>query len=196
MQRWRADAQAEVARGAGAEKLGARSACWAHAEVDGLMRKLNTLLAPAAQDFRPGWRVGECLATYYRCCHGRGRAAACVGVVFGVAAQASWEQAMHTLSPNLVLSHDTTPHNTAQPHAPTSHPLSRPNFENAIYPYCPPHVTRPKEVKRIWHVVLPDRSFFSVGTLVVSGSGLAGLHCVLFYVAPGTWSSRTAPSSR
>ena len=41
--------------------------CYAlHAEVEGLIRKLNNLLAPAAATFRPNWRVGECLATYYR----------------------------------------------------------------------------------------------------------------------------------
>ncbi|GAB4818118.1 hypothetical protein N2152v2_005164 [Parachlorella kessleri] len=72
-------------------------------EVEGLMRKLNNLLAPAAATFRPNWRVGECLATYYR-----------------------------------------------------------PNFENTVYPYCPAHVTRPKEVKKVFHIVLPDRGFFSV----------------------------------
>lgn len=39
---------------------------------------------------------------------------------------------------------------------------SRPNFENFLYPYCPPHIERPKEVRSLYLVHLPEKCFFSV----------------------------------
>jgi hypothetical protein len=38
----------------------------------------------------------------------------------------------------------------------------RPNFDNAMYPYCPPHVARPKEVRSLFAVRLPERAFLAV----------------------------------
>ncbi|XP_038683105.1 pre-mRNA cleavage factor Im 25 kDa subunit 2-like isoform X1 [Tripterygium wilfordii] len=38
----------------------------------------------------------------------------------------------------------------------------RPNFEREIYPYCPPHITKPKEQKKIFVVQLPERQCFHV----------------------------------
>ncbi|KAL6769608.1 hypothetical protein ACKKBG_A31685 [Auxenochlorella protothecoides x Auxenochlorella symbiontica] len=38
----------------------------------------------------------------------------------------------------------------------------RPNFENFLYPYCPPHIERPKEVRSLYLVHLPEQCFFSV----------------------------------
>ncbi|EFN55436.1 hypothetical protein CHLNCDRAFT_12869, partial [Chlorella variabilis] len=38
----------------------------------------------------------------------------------------------------------------------------RPNFENMMYPYCPAHVARPKEVKRLFLIALPERCYLSV----------------------------------
>jgi len=39
----------------------------------------------------------------------------------------------------------------------------RPNFENNIlYPYLPPHITKPKECKKIFIVPLPEKCYFSV----------------------------------
>ncbi|KAG1361289.1 Pre-mRNA cleavage factor Im 25 kDa subunit 2 [Cocos nucifera] len=38
----------------------------------------------------------------------------------------------------------------------------RPNFETAMYPYCPPHITKPKECKKLFLVHLPEREFFAV----------------------------------
>ncbi|KAL4858339.1 Insulin-degrading enzyme-like 1 [Chlorella vulgaris] len=38
----------------------------------------------------------------------------------------------------------------------------RPNFENMMYPYCPPHIARPKEQRRIFLVALPERCYLSV----------------------------------
>lgn len=39
----------------------------------------------------------------------------------------------------------------------------RPNFENNIlYPYLPPHITKPKECKKLFIVPLPERCYFSV----------------------------------
>mmetsp|Transcript_29450 Transcript_29450/g.70134 ORF Transcript_29450/g.70134 Transcript_29450/m.70134 type:complete len:242 (-) Transcript_29450:383-1108(-) len=39
----------------------------------------------------------------------------------------------------------------------------RPNFENNIlYPYLPPHITKPKECKKLFVVPLPERCYFSV----------------------------------
>ena len=38
----------------------------------------------------------------------------------------------------------------------------RPHFEAEMYPYVPPHVTRPKECKRIFVVHLPEKCYFAV----------------------------------
>lgn len=72
-------------------------------ELEGLMRKLTTLLAPAADNLRPNWRIADVLGTYFR-----------------------------------------------------------PNFENLMYPYLPPHIQRPKEFKRIFLLALPERCYFAV----------------------------------
>jgi cleavage and polyadenylation specificity factor subunit 5 len=67
------------------------------------MRKLETNMAPEAENMKPDWKVGECIGTYYR-----------------------------------------------------------PNFENIMYPYVPPHVGRPKEVRNLYMVQLPEKCYFSV----------------------------------
>lgn len=38
----------------------------------------------------------------------------------------------------------------------------RPNFETFMYPYLPPHVTRPKEVKKLYLIELPKTKVLSV----------------------------------
>eukprot|EP00270_Netrium_digitus_P008813 TRINITY_DN2653_c0_g1_i1.p1 TRINITY_DN2653_c0_g1~~TRINITY_DN2653_c0_g1_i1.p1 ORF type:complete len:223 (+),score=48.46 TRINITY_DN2653_c0_g1_i1:54-671(+) len=38
----------------------------------------------------------------------------------------------------------------------------RPNFETMMYPYCPPHITKPKECKKLFVVPLSERQYFSV----------------------------------
>uniref|UniRef100_A0A803KZ63 Pre-mRNA cleavage factor Im 25 kDa subunit n=1 Tax=Chenopodium quinoa TaxID=63459 RepID=A0A803KZ63_CHEQI len=38
----------------------------------------------------------------------------------------------------------------------------RPNFETVMYPYCPPHITKPKECKKLFMVHLPEREYFAV----------------------------------
>ncbi|KAK5698359.1 hypothetical protein LTR17_023733 [Elasticomyces elasticus] len=38
----------------------------------------------------------------------------------------------------------------------------RPNFETFMYPYLPPHVTRPKEVKKLYLIELPRTKVLSV----------------------------------
>mmetsp|Transcript_36522 Transcript_36522/g.115198 ORF Transcript_36522/g.115198 Transcript_36522/m.115198 type:complete len:177 (-) Transcript_36522:62-592(-) len=38
----------------------------------------------------------------------------------------------------------------------------RPNFETLMYPYMPPHITKPKECKKIYLVPLPEKCYFSV----------------------------------
>jgi len=38
----------------------------------------------------------------------------------------------------------------------------RPNFETLMYPYVPPHITQPKECKRIYLVRLPQKCVFAV----------------------------------
>lgn len=38
----------------------------------------------------------------------------------------------------------------------------RPNFETLLYPYCPTHIERPKEIKKLFLVNLPERAFLSV----------------------------------
>jgi hypothetical protein len=39
---------------------------------------------------------------------------------------------------------------------------SRPNFDTVFYPYNPPHITRPKEVKKLFMVQLPENTYFGV----------------------------------
>eukprot|EP00759_Apiculatamorpha_spiralis_P044738 PhF_6_TR41641/c0_g2_i1/m.63113/K14397/NUDT21, CPSF5, CFIM25; cleavage and polyadenylation specificity factor subunit 5 len=38
----------------------------------------------------------------------------------------------------------------------------RPNFESLLYPYLPPHVSKPKEVRRVYMVQLPPSYTFSI----------------------------------
>ncbi|BET03494.1 Cleavage and polyadenylation specificity factor [Nesidiocoris tenuis] len=38
----------------------------------------------------------------------------------------------------------------------------RPNFEPPIYPYIPPHITKPKEQKRLFLLQLPEKALFAV----------------------------------
>lgn len=38
----------------------------------------------------------------------------------------------------------------------------RPNFETFMYPYLPPHVTRPKECKKLYLIQLPNSKVLSV----------------------------------
>lgn len=38
----------------------------------------------------------------------------------------------------------------------------RPNFEPSLYPYCPPHIERPKECKKLFLINLPPRAFLAV----------------------------------
>lgn len=40
----------------------------------------------------------------------------------------------------------------------------RPGFEATMYPYCPPHIVRPKEVKRLYLCPLPETRLFAVPT--------------------------------
>ena len=46
------------------------------------------------------------------------------------------------------------------------------------FPYLPPHVTKPKEVKRIYVVALPDKCFFAVSQGCMSAFH-SGTHDVL-----------------
>ena len=38
----------------------------------------------------------------------------------------------------------------------------RPNFEPAQYPYIPPHITKPKEHRKLFLVQLQEKAFFAV----------------------------------
>lgn len=38
----------------------------------------------------------------------------------------------------------------------------RPNFETMFYPYVPPHITKPKECKKLYLVPLPEKCYFAV----------------------------------
>ena len=37
----------------------------------------------------------------------------------------------------------------------------RPNFETFMYPFCPAHVTRPKECKKLYFIQLPKQSTYN-----------------------------------
>lgn len=72
-------------------------------EVEGLKRKLTSKLGGNSAALVPDWKVGECVATWWR-----------------------------------------------------------PNFETMMYPYCPPHITKPKECKRLFIVHLSEKEYFAV----------------------------------
>jgi cleavage and polyadenylation specificity factor subunit 5 len=38
----------------------------------------------------------------------------------------------------------------------------RPHFETTMYPYIPPHITNPKEIKKIFLVQLPQKQTFAI----------------------------------
>eukprot|EP00897_Mesotaenium_endlicherianum_P004937 jgi/Mesen1/4471/ME000228S03435 len=38
----------------------------------------------------------------------------------------------------------------------------RPNFETLMYPYCPPHITKPKECKKLYVVLLSEKQYFAI----------------------------------
>mmetsp|Transcript_15276 Transcript_15276/g.38857 ORF Transcript_15276/g.38857 Transcript_15276/m.38857 type:complete len:197 (+) Transcript_15276:319-909(+) len=38
----------------------------------------------------------------------------------------------------------------------------RPNFDGMMYPYLPPHITKPKETKKVFMVSLPESCHFAV----------------------------------
>lgn len=38
----------------------------------------------------------------------------------------------------------------------------RPAFDFNLYPYCPAHITKPKEIKKLYLVPLPEKCFFAV----------------------------------
>lgn len=51
----------------------------------------------------------------------------------------------------------------------------RPNFETLMYPYCPPHIVRPKEQKKLFIVALPEKAFFAVRSHGWSSSVFASM---------------------
>ena len=38
----------------------------------------------------------------------------------------------------------------------------RPNFETIMYPYFPAHITKPKEIKKVYMIRLPESCYFAV----------------------------------
>lgn len=38
----------------------------------------------------------------------------------------------------------------------------RPNFDQQMYPYCPPHITKPKEVRKMFLVIMPEKCSFAI----------------------------------
>ncbi|KAH0852065.1 LOW QUALITY PROTEIN: hypothetical protein HID58_094246, partial [Brassica napus] len=77
-------------------------------EVEGLKRKLTSKLGGNSAALVPDWKVGECVATWWR-----------------------------------------------------------PNFETMMYPYCPPHITKPKECKRLYIVHLSEKDAQNLKLLAV-----------------------------
>ena len=41
----------------------------------------------------------------------------------------------------------------------------RPNFDANIFPYQPAHITKPKEVKKLYVIPLPEKCYFAVSLL-------------------------------
>ena len=42
----------------------------------------------------------------------------------------------------------------------------RPSFEPVMYPYLPAHITKPKEVRRLFFVPLPERCYLAVRAIL------------------------------
>ncbi|KAI9664261.1 MAG: hypothetical protein M1831_002440 [Alyxoria varia] len=64
----------------------------------------------------------------------------------------------------------------------------RPNAETFAYPYVPPHVTRPKECKKIYMVKLPDKKVLSVP----KNMKLLAVPCFELYDNPGRYGPQLA----
>ena len=43
----------------------------------------------------------------------------------------------------------------------------RPGFDFSLYPYQPAHITKPKEIKKLFLVPLPEKCFFAVRPVTV-----------------------------
>lgn len=54
----------------------------------------------------------------------------------------------------------------------------RPGFDALLFPYLPPHITRPKELKKVFVVPLPEKAFFEVRRLQLS---VVTLGCFQFH---------------
>ena len=44
-----------------------------------------------------------------------------------------------------------------------THAAAQPNFDTIVYPYMPPHITKPKECRKLFVVQLPSSCVFAVG---------------------------------
>ena len=70
---------------------------------EGLLRKLDTNLSPDDAKLKPDWKIGPCVAKYYR-----------------------------------------------------------PGFDNMLYPYKPAHIERPKEIRKLYVIQMPEKCYLSV----------------------------------
>lgn len=56
----------------------------------------------------------------------------------------------------------------------------RPNFDTMFYPYMPPHITRPKECRKLFVVQLPEKCVFAVSRGGVCYAASRARSCVGF----------------
>ena len=138
-----------------------------------MMRKLHGLLAPSAENMRPDWRIADVLGTWWRWvlarhpCARYALASPAVHTTAALTRLTRWYAWPYAAWPGGFLKQGRASTGNPKGHnwCTCAHALTapgRPNFENMMYPYCPPHIARPKEVKRLLLIALPERCYLSV----------------------------------
>lgn len=68
-----------------------------------------------------------------------------------------------------------------------------------MYPYLPPHIARPKELRRLFLVALPERCYLSVRRTLLGCERAVNLSCIVMpwwpVLVPQSATSRCAASS-
>ncbi|PWA76137.1 cleavage/polyadenylation specificity factor, 25kDa subunit [Artemisia annua] len=124
-------------------------------EIEGLKRKLSSKLAANSPNMQPNWQVCSCtiffplgkMSSNISC----GRLKPGENEIEGLKRKLSSKLAAN--SPNM------------QPNWQIGECVAvwwRPNFETIMYPYCPPHISKPKECKKLYVVHLSEREYFAV----------------------------------
>jgi hypothetical protein len=62
----------------------------------------------------------------------------------------------------------------------------RPNFDVSLYPYLPAHITRPKEVKKLFLITMPEHCYLAVRSALLQCSPFASARATRGLISPST----------